>query len=270
MKKLLRFELHFWNYRLPQSFSFRFESIKFSLLFILLIFAVISLSACSSDELSRSQAKSMIIESNDFKQPATLEYNQLYIADGEGIMEAKSDIESEEETIKRRISEYFWEVPQVAVANHFGLVEPQLKRKNDNPIYPSQLRGYWHFNERYVVTDKGRKMWLDIGFSPSETSIPIAQREFTGEITEIRKQGEINVLVEFKWRWKPNQVGKSLDPSTEEFKQLPEKIRKDLIEPNAYVSQERTRSWANERLGKAMFEKDYENGRWKLISVGLF
>jgi hypothetical protein len=268
MNKLLRFELHFWNYRFPHPFSFCLDSFAFPSLFILFILSVIALSACSTGELSRSQAKSMIIESDDFKQPAMLEYNQLYIADGEGIMVAKSDNESEEETIKRRISEYFWEVPQVAVANHFGLVEPQLTRKNDKPVYPSQLRGYWHFNERYVATDKGKKMWEEIGFSPSETSIPIAQREFIGEVTGITKQGEVNVLVEFKWRWKPNEVGKSLDTTTDEFKQLPEKIRKDLVEPNIYVSQERTRSWGNERLGKAMFQK-YDDG-WRLISVGLF
>lgn len=226
--------------------------------------------ACTgSQELTRDKAQQTIVESNEFKQPATLEFIQMYIKDGQGTTESKSDDEPESEAAQRRIQEYFFEAPQVAVADHFGLVKPELKRINSTPDKPSSLRGYWNFSERYVVTEKGRKMWGDLGLPVNETAIPLAMHEFI-EITGITKQGENNAIAEFKWKWNPNQIGKSLDQSTEEYKKLPEDLKKKLNEVNAYISPDRFHSWEPDkpRPGKAMFQK-YDDG-WRLTSLGLF
>lgn len=226
-------------------------------------------SCASSQDLTRSKAQKIIVESNEFKQPSTLKLIQMYIKDGQGVTEAKSDDEPESEAVQRRIQEYFYEAPQVAVADYFGLVKPELKRINDKPDKPSLLRGYWNFNERYTVTEKGRKMWEDLGLPINETAIPLATAVFL-EITGITKQGENNSVVEFKWKWNPNEIGKSLDQSTEEYKKLPEDLKKKLTEVNAYISPDRFHSWEPDKLrsGKAMFQK-YDDG-WRLTSLGLF
>ena len=226
-------------------------------------------SCASSQELTRAKAQKTIVESNEFKQPRTLEFIQMYIRDGQGVTEAKSDDEPESEAIQRRIQEYFYEAPQVAVADYFGLVKPELKRINSKPDKPSSLRGYWNFNERYVVTDKGRKMWEDLKLPVNETTVPLATPVFL-EITGITKQGESNAIVEFKWKWNPNEIGKALDQSTEEYKKLPEDLKKKLNQVDPYISPNRFYSWESDkqRLGKAMFQK-YDDG-WRLISLGLF
>ena len=240
------------------------------LMCLLVLTQIFMFNACaSSQELTRTKAQQIIVESREFKQPATLEFIQLYIKDGHGVTEAKSDDEPESEAIKRRIREYFYEAPQVAVADHFGLVKPELKRINDTPDRPSSRAGYWNFNERYVVTEKGKRMWTDLGLPVNETAVPLAISEFL-EVTGITKQGEINVVVEFKWKWTPNEIGKALDQSTEEYKSLPENLKKNLTEPNAYTSPARFHSWNPDqpRLAKAMFQK-YDDG-WRLTSLELF
>ena len=237
---------------------------------LLVLIQIFMFNACaSSQELTRVKAQKMIVESNEFKQPVMLEFIQLYIKDGQGTTEAKSDDEPETEAIRRRIREYFYEAPQVAVADHFGLVKPELKRINDKPDKPSSLRGYWNFNERYVVTEKGRKMWEDLGLPVNETAIPLATADFL-EITGITKQGETNAVAEFKWKRNPNEIGKVFDQSTEEYKRLPEELKKNLTEINAYISPARFHSWEPDkpRSGKAMFQK-YDDG-WRLTSLGLF
>lgn len=252
--------------------TFRFKPVTaFSLsyfpLAFLLFLSVVFTASCSSQELTSEKAQTIITESNEFKQPTVLELIQLYIKDGDGVTEAKSDNEPEIEAAQRRIQEYYYEAPQVAVADHFGLAKPVLKRKSDKPEYPSSLRGYWHFDERYVITEKGKQMWEDLRFPVNETAVPLAQPVFL-EITGITKQGENNATAEFKWKWNPNEIGKALDASTEEYKNLPENLKRILTEPNTYTSQERLKSWGGERSGKAMFQK-YDDG-WRLTSLGLF
>lgn len=244
------------------------KSESLSSLFLILIFlhSVLFVSSCNSQELTRAKAQKMITESKDFGKPKVLELNQLYIKDGDGVTEAKSDDEPESEAAQRRIQEYLFEVPAVAVANHLGLVKPELKRKNDKPDYPSTLRGYWHFDEKYLLTDKGRKMWEDMNLPVTESMLPLARPVFL-EITGITKQGETNQLVEFKWKWEASEIGKSLDQTTEEFKRLPENLRKNLTDPDAYSAQDGLKSWGGERTGKAMFQK-YDDG-WRLISLGV-
>ncbi|MCD9186342.1 MAG: hypothetical protein LUM44_07900 [Pyrinomonadaceae bacterium] len=250
-------------------FLIRFLPPAFLIGLLVLTHIFILNSCASSQELTRAKAQKMIVESNEFKQPLTLEFIQMYIKDGQGTTEAKSDDEPESEAIQRRIQEYFGEAPQVGVADYFGLVKPELKRINDKPYKPSSLRGYWNFNERYVVTEKGRKMWENLGLPINETAVPLAAHDFL-EITGITKQGENNSIVEFKWKWNPNEIGQSLDQSTEEYKKLPENLKKNLNEVNPYISPERFYSWEPDksRQGKAMFQK-YDDG-WRLTSLGLF
>lgn len=242
------------------------KSLSASFLILIILHSVLFVTSCNSQELTRAKAQKMITESKDFGKPKVMELNQLSSKDGDGVTEAKSDNEPESEAAQRRIQEYLFEVPAVAIANHLGLVKPELKRKNDKPDYPTTLRGYWYFDEKYLLTDKGRKIWEDMNLPVTESMLPLARPVFL-EVTGITKKGETNQLVEFKWKWEASEIGKSLDQTTEEFKRLPEDLKKNLTEPYIYSAQDGLKSWGGERTGKAMFQK-YDDG-WRLVSLGV-
>lgn len=249
-----------------QSKSFLRQASLFSALLISvgLLFTTIS---CSSGELNRSEAGKMISESNDFRQPSVIEFVQgghALVGRGQGAIESTSDDEPEAEAVSRRIVEHYTANPRMELADHFGLIKAEIKRTNDKPEPRTSVSNYWFFNERYVVTDKGRKMWEGLKLPVNETAVPIAEKEFI-EVTGITKQNDNTVQVDYKWRWKPNEIGRSLDSSSEDFKALPEKIKSDLLAPPAlYTSRDRTMSWTGEQQAKAKFQK-YDDG-WRVVS----
>jgi hypothetical protein len=129
------------------------------LLFALMVIAQALLTiSCSSGELSRSQAQKMIVESNDFKQPATLEYVQgnILIGRNKGAVVAKSDAEPEPKAIQRRIAEHYAANPQMAVADYFGLINAHLKRTNNEPDPVTAATSNWYFDEHYSINKKPR------------------------------------------------------------------------------------------------------------------
>jgi hypothetical protein len=259
MNKLYRFELQF-------SFNRRFQLLGFLIAFILIAGLM---SACSSGDLSRSQAQKMITESNDFKQPAIIELVQgnIPLNKGKGLVVAKSATELESEAIQSRISSHYASNPQMAVADYFGLIDARLKRTNDVPDPVTAATSNWYFNERYTITDKAKEIWEEAKLPVNETAVPVAFKEFI-EVTGLTKQNENTVLADFSYKWSPNEVGKSLDSLTEEFRRLPEKVRQDLIAPGGLKNRNQTLSWEGNRDGKATFQK-YDDG-WRLISVNLF
>lgn len=236
-----------------------------SLIAVGLVFMTIS---CSSGELNRSEAGKMISESNDFRQPAVIEFVQgghALVGRGQGAIESQSDDEPEAEAVRRRIAEHYTANPRMEVADNFGLIKAEIKRTNDKPDPRTSVSSFWYFNERYAATDKGRKMWEEVKLSVNETAVPIAEKEFI-EVIGITKQNDNTVQVDYKWQWKPNEIGRSLDSSSAEFKVLPEKIRGDLLAPPAlYTSRDRTMSWTGEQQAKAKFQK-YDDG-WRLVSA---
>ena len=178
MKKLLRFELQF-------SFNRRFQSFGFLIVFILITGLM---SACSSGDLSRSQAQKMITESNDFKQPAIVELIQgnIPLSRGKGLVVAKSATEPESEAIQSRIASHYAANPQMAVADYFGLINAQLKRTNDTPDPVTAATSNWYFDERYSITEKARKMWDEAKLPVNDTAVPVVCRQFI-EVTGLTK-----------------------------------------------------------------------------------
>jgi hypothetical protein len=117
------------------------------------------------------------------------------------------------------------------------------------------------------VSEKGKKMWEDAKLPINEAAVPIAEKQLV-EVTGITRQNE-NFQVEFTWKWMPNELGKSLDSSTEEFAKLPEKIKQDLIAPNGLKSRNQTLSWeGGNRQGKATF-RAYDDGL-RLTEISFF
>lgn len=250
-----------------QSKNFSRQVSLFSALLIAIGLLLTTIS-CSSGELNRSEAGKMISESKDFRQPSVIEFVQgghALVGRGQGAIESTSPDEPESEAVRRRIAEHYTANPQMEVADHFGLIKAEIKRTNDKPDPRTSVSSFWYFNERYIVTDKGRKMWEDLKLPVNETAGPIAEKEFI-EVTGITKQSDNTMQVDYKWRWKPNEIGRSLDSSSAEFKALPEKIKSDLLAPAAlYTSRDRTVSWTGEQQAKAKFQK-YDDG-WRLVSA---
>lgn len=246
-------------------FSRQASRLSALLISIGLLFTTIS---CSSGELNRSEAGKMISESNDFRQPSVVEFVQgghALVGRGQGAIESASPDEPETEAVRRRIAEHYAANPRMELADHFGLIKAEIKRTNDKPEPRTSVSSFWYFNERYAVTDKGKKMWEDLKLPVNETAVPSAEKEFI-EVTGITKQSDNTVQVDYKWRWKPNEIGRSLDSSSAEFKALPEKIRSDLLAPPAlYTSRDRTTSWTGEQQAKAKFQK-YDDG-WRVVSA---
>lgn len=236
------------------------------LLALFLFVQAIFTASCNSGDLTRAEAQKLIAESTEFKQPAVIEFIQGNIAVGrnKGSVQSRSDNEPEKEAVERRIASHYAANPQMAVAAEFGLIEAQVKRTNDTPEPLTVASSYWFFDERYVGSEKGRKIWEELGLPVNETAVPTAVKEMI-EVTGITKQGDSVIQVEYKWKWKPNEIGRALDSSTEEFKRLPEKTRNDLQAPEGLKSKNQTLSWSGEQKATAKLQK-YDDG-WRIVSV---
>lgn len=210
----------------------------------------------------------MIVASDNYKQIIMLDYINRYLREnGNGVSEALAADEPEAVAVRNRINEYFLEEPRVQIANYLGLVEPHHKRLNDQPKRNSSLYkyGFWYFDEKWTNTAKGEKLWTDYDLPVQETVAPLAKKEFLS-VTGLTKLGESQTGVDFTWRWVPNELGKYLDPSTAEFKSMPENIRKNLTENTYKVTPDLNKyDWGGERAGRAVFRK-FDDG-WRLESV---
>ncbi len=245
--------------------------LSFLLASCLIAIYLLSVTACQSKELTRAEAQKMITSSQEFKDITSFDYINQSLKDDEnkGSSVAKSADEPEAAAVQDRINDYFREAPRVGIADHFGLVKAELKRINEKPEVYSSLTpsGFWHFDESYTLTDKAKKYWSDYNLPVQDTVIPTAKKEFIN-VTGITKLGETGANVEFTYHWLPNELGKALDPSTEEFKQLPENLKTNLTEVYSYAVSPFIIDWGNERQGSARFRK-YDDG-WRLISTVVY
>lgn len=237
------------------------------LVVLIFVFYLPTVSSCQSRELSRAQAQKMISVSDDFRQISMLDYINRYLKeDKRGTGDARSADEPEAESIQTRIDGYFREEPRVQIAHHLGLVEPHIKRTQFEPARSSIIKtaGFWYFDETWVNTSKGKTLWSDYDLPVQETTVPLARRDLVG-ITGITKISEMERGVDFSWRWLPNELGKALDPSTAEFKSLPEPMRRALLEGRSSEKRSLTYGWTGERTGRALFRK-FDDG-WRVERV---
>ena len=230
--------------------------------------------ACGSKELSRSQVRELIEASNDFNQPyiLTLTQGQPSIAGQGSLPVSEGKIETPAEAGQRRIKTYFELYPQVAVANHLGLVEPRVKSKDAEQPKPISWMDtpVWWFDEKYAATEKGRDLWKDIKLPPSEGAIPLAVKEFI-EVTGITRQGENAAQAQFAWKFVPNETARYFDSSAAGFKTLPVDLQTAMLgrQPATITNrnpQDVTIKFsADPRRGQALFRR-YDDG-WRLESA---
>ena len=248
-----------------------FNNLVYTTLFLITVLVVTGLAAgCRSGELSRSEAEKLIRESGDFKTPFQIAYTESNLKYNEGLLTVIADDETQEQAVARRISQYLELNPQIAVLNHFGLVVPQVvpREAKAPPRTAYSNIVFWHFREKYTGSSKAAKYWQEAGFQTNEEAFPLAGRDFT-EVTGITKQGENQATVEFRWVWKPNEVGKALDSTSAEFKSLPVELQQLLTGEKIPVGELQSRSWVIDWRtpvrGQAMFQK-YDDG-WRLAGI---
>ncbi|HEX9959672.1 MAG TPA: hypothetical protein VGB00_01905 [Pyrinomonadaceae bacterium] len=245
--------------------TFIFSTFMFSLF--------IFLCCCNTKELSRSLAQSLIEQSTEYKQPFALELMQgeTLLPYGKTLYVLDSGEETPDQAAARKIKEYYEKNPQIAVANHLGLVEARVRPLD--PAQPKQQNSLqkpiWSFEEDYLATDKAKALWKEYGFPPTEKSVPLAGKKITG-ITGITKQGEEQATAQFKWQYAPNEAGRAFDVSTPEFKALPSNLQRLLdgtLPPSELVSKRENKmmSFSTIRQGQAIFRR-YDDG-WRLESV---
>lgn len=237
---------------------------------LLLATLVVFTIACGSNDLSRSEAEKSIREANDFKIPFQIEYTQGDAKYNEGLLEVISDDETKEQATARKIKQYLELNPQVAVLNHYGMILPQVVPREEKPpkrVYYSNP-AFWHFQEKYTGSDKANEYWQEAGILPNSAAFPLARREFVG-VTGITKQGENQAIVEFGWKWQPNQIGKAFDNTTDEFKSLPPDLQRQLTGEKIPAGESRRRDWRidwkAEKCGQGLFQK-YDDG-WRLVRI---
>ena len=188
--------------------------------FVLLgLIAMLCLTACSSNSLTRPHATEMINSSEEFKQPVAVtllpEYHQsLTLIGADSHTTPKTDF-----ALQRFLESH----AELAVLNHLGLVDFKVSSIE----YPDSASSPVSVNSS--LTEKGRaasRQWQQSG---EGWAIPIAKKEVV-EVTGIAGgEGDSKTArAEYKWRWQPTEVGKSFDKSDSAYQNVPASIRSNL------------------------------------------
>jgi hypothetical protein len=240
---------------------------------LLILGSFLLLPGCGSRELSRSEAQTLIEKSKEYKQPFAIELMQgeTLLPYGKTLYVLDSGEETPDQVAARKIKEYYEKNPQIAVADHLGLVEARVKTLD--PAQPKPRNSFqkpmWSFEEDYLASGKAKALWKEYDLPPPEKSVPLAGKKII-EITGITKQGEEQAVAQFSWKYAPNEAGRAFDASTDEFKALPNDLQRLLdgsLPPSEVVSkrENKTMSFGTARTGQAAFRR-YDDG-WRLEAV---
>jgi hypothetical protein len=181
--------------------------------------AILCLTACGSNALTRSRATEAIRSSEGFQKPVLIslqpEYRQSLTLIGTG-----SHTTPKEEFALRRFLESH---ADLAVFNHLGLVDFKVSKIE----YPDSASS--PVTVTATLTGEGRSASREWQQSGDGWTIPIARRELV-EVTGLAGGGgdSQTARAEYTWRWQPTEVGKNFDASRREHQTLPEAIRQNL------------------------------------------
>ena len=236
----------------------RISGVSARLLFIIIC------ASCGGGELSRSKVKSFVEQSPEFVQPLTVDLTNSYEVKPSTI-DKISAAETVEQAKARDLKSFLESYPDIDAARHLGFTDlEQILVREDAYVTGRMEIPSWYLTRRVRANEKGRQLWRDLQLPVKDDSLPVGKKRF-GEVTGITKQGETQAIADFTFRWVPNELGKALDPNTEEFKQLPEEVRRRLTQKKGLFQTSDSADWSGERQGKALFQK-YDDG-WRLVRV---
>lgn len=205
----------------------------------------------------------MIEASPAFKQVSEIALADRFHEQMPNGLDKLSPDETREQAQQRVLERELQWQPQMAAANKLGLVNLSADFVKEEKAF-MQTPAQFYFKVIVRANDKGKALLKDYELPETDESLPIARKEITG-ITGITKLSETQAAADFTYRWIPNELGKTLDPTTEEFKRLPFEMQKDLTGKGTESNQNKSFDWSGTQRGKALFQK-YDDG-WRLISV---
>lgn len=199
-----------------------------------LVIIVLTTSCAQSRELTRSRALTLIKNSKEFKEPATISI----IKSKDIPVPAKSEEDPEPEAQDRAIELFFEDHPTMGVLQHLGLIEvkamlikkPQKTEQKFPFARPIIKIESWQFNVTTSLTDKGREMNLKAGEYNNEQAVVLYQKEVV-EVTGITNSGENRARADFNWRAVPTIVGEAFDTNSQTYKSLPSKLQQLISGP---------------------------------------
>lgn len=102
---------------------------------------------------------------------------------------------------------------------------------------------------------QSENLWVRLNIE-YKAALPRAVREIR-EITGMVGEDEISGKVDFIFIWKPTLLGKSLDPTTEEFKSLPKTLQDNIAKVEYKILQIKTaaRNYSSNYRGSSRFKK---------------
>lgn len=241
-------------------------ALKFSALVssgIALIFILVY-TGCGSSELPRSRVKSLIEESADFSQPATIDLTNQYETKPSGV-DKKSAVETVEQAKARDLKTLLESYPDVETANVLGYTVIEQSLIKEDPFNMGGMNiPRWYLTCKVRANERGRQLWQQMNLAVRDEVLPIGRKEFVA-VSGIANQGDAQAIADFTYKWKPNELGRALDERTEEFKKLPEEVRARLAQKKGLLHASDSIDWSGERQGKAIFQK-YDDG-WRLIKI---
>jgi hypothetical protein len=232
-------------------------------LILVLTLGIVTIACAEGKDLSRAKAQSLITQSADFKQPVVLSL-VTPIENNPFELDKASDSEKVEEAKARDLQRFFVYYPQIAFASHLGLATVEQQFLRERKAVGFQVLAQWFFKDKARATEQGKALWKEYGFQPApDDSIPLAGKEFVN-ITGITSLGQNGAQADFTWKWNANKAGLALQENTEEFKALPEEIRKGLLGRDPR-DKKQVEDWSGERKGRAAFQR-YDDG-WRLVGI---
>lgn len=151
-------------------------------------------------------------------------------ARGEAYQTSKDD--TVEEAAVRAKADFMLRQPQIIVAEQLGFIKLYFEKgelggpEMYTPSYRYNL-GVWHFRPRAEITDKGKKLWQDLGLNVDEESLPLAVRG-TPNVTGINDERTDMKKVDFSYKWEPTELGKAFAPDNAVFSKLTPELQDAL------------------------------------------
>jgi hypothetical protein len=244
-----------------------------ALLVLYVIFISTSCSAITdklTGKFSRSSAVSAIEKDGRYKIPSTMTldiYRKLANAGAVGFQMSADD--TVEAAVIRVKEDFGKRQPQLIVAEALGFIKLYFENPKPGEHHlgdpnPNEF-GRWYFTPRAEITEKGKKLWRDMGLKEETDSLPLAIRQ-TPEITGMTENGN-RIQANFSYFWKGSEMGEALDPNTEAFKKLPEELQKAVkrVDWNMGMGSSQAINVTAKRNAIAHFQK-YDDG-WRIAQL---
>lgn len=235
-----------------------------------LAMVVLASSCAQSKELTRSSALTLIKESKEFKEPAT-----ITLKSNDNVrVKAKSEDDAQSDAQAKAIELFFQDHPSMAVLQHLGWIEVKVTlvkkpEKAETPIlgaHPIVRIEPWIFSIQTSLTDKGKK---EGGVSGKPQEVILYKKEVL-EVTGITKSQNERAQAEFTWRALPSTLGEAFDTNSQAYKNLPPNLQQLISQPRGVFRQTPTsgamgRHYSGTEQAIAIFQK-YDDG-WRFVSL---